>query len=246
MATINNMSMNNYNVSSLFSNLNTSSKTQSSALSLSDYAAIRNGSYKKLMSAYYGSGAASGTDDSKDTSSLVRSLTTTSSDATSLAERTSALLDDASLYEKKDIVKKDEKTGEKSTVNDYDWDKIADKVQKFVDSYNETIEDAGESTTRGVLQNALWMTKVTSQNKNLLSQVGITVGGNNKLELDQDELKKANMSTIKSVFGSSSGYASQIQYKAKQISSAAQSSASAYTNTGKYNSSYTSAYNTIV
>lgn len=246
MATINNMSMNN-SISSLFSNYNTStSKSNSSTISLSDYAAIKNGSYKKLMSAYYSSDASKGTESTTDTSSLVKSLSTTSSDATSLAERTSALLDDKSLYEKKDVVKKDEKTGEKTTTNDYDWDKITDKVKKFIDAYNDTIEDAGESTTRGVLQNALWMTKTTAQNKNLLSQIGISVGGNNKLQLDEDELKKASMSTIKSVFASSTGYASQIQYKALQISNAAQSSASAYSKNGKYNTSYSSAYNTIV
>ena len=45
----------NYNVSTLFSSLNTGSTSGTSGLSsvLSDYGAIRNGSYGKLLKAYY-------------------------------------------------------------------------------------------------------------------------------------------------------------------------------------------------
>ena len=247
MATINGMTTNGYSISSLFSNLSTSSSSSSSssgAISLSDYAAIRNGSYKKLMTAYYSSETSS--DSSVDTSSLVKSLTVTSSDATSLAESASALLSNQKLYEKTEITSKDETTGKETTTTDYDWDQLEKKVNAFISAYNDTIDDAGNSTTRSVLQNALWMTKITSQNRSLLGEVGITIGSGNKLELDEDTFKNANMSTIQSVFGSSSGYAAQIQYKASQISSSAAYSASAYTKNGTYTSSASSSYNTLV
>jgi len=170
----------------------------------------------------------------------------TSSDATSLAESASALLSDDSLYEKTEVTKTDEDTGKKITETDYDWDKITKKINNFISAYNDTIEDAGESTTKSVLQNALWMTKVTGQNKDLLAEIGISVTSGNKLELDEDALKEANMSTIKSIFGSSTGYGAQIQYKASQISAAATTSASAYTSSGSYASAASSSYTTVV
>ena len=45
-----------------------------------------------------------------------------------------------------------------------------------------------------------WMTKITKSTESLLERAGISVGANNKLELDEDALKKADISTLKSIF----------------------------------------------
>ena len=57
-------------------------------------------------------------------------------------------LNDSSLWEKKKIKKKDEKTGEEIAVEDYDWDKITKAVKSFVEDYNDVVKEAGESNTK--------------------------------------------------------------------------------------------------
>ena len=58
--------------------------------------------------------------------------------AGSMANAAKALMND-SLWQKKPVSKKD---GE-----DYDWKAITKALKDFVDSYNKTIEGAGESGT---------------------------------------------------------------------------------------------------
>ena len=197
-------------------------------VSVSDYAMIKNGSYGKLMKAYYAKQDAdklSQTGDSSQTLTLMRSS------ADSLKKSAEAL-GNASLYEKKKFKKKDGETGEEIEVEDYDWDAITKAVKTFVDDYNSVVEQAGNSETKNVLCNAAWMTSITEKAGNLLSKVGITVGKGNKLEFDEEALKKKttlgesgikldNISTLKSVFTGYGSFASQISQKASSISGAA-------------------------
>lgn len=94
------------------------------------------------------------------------------------------------------------------------------------------VEQAGNSETKNVLRNAAWMTGITEKAGNLLSKVGITIGKGNKLEFDEEGLKKKttlgesgiefdNISTLKSLFTGYGSFASQIEQKASAISSAA-------------------------
>lgn len=197
-------------------------------INVSDYAMIKNGSYGKLMKAYYAKQDADKLSQFGDSS---KTLTLMRSSADSLKKSAEAL-GDASLYEKKKFKKKDEETGEEIEVEDYDWDAITKAVKTFVDDYNSVVEQAGNSETKNVLRNAAWMTSITEKAGNLLSKVGITVGKGNKLEFDEEALKKKttlgesgieldNISTLKSVFTGYGSFASQIAQKASAISSAA-------------------------
>ena len=199
-----------------------------SGINVSDYAMIKNGSYGKLMKAYYANQDAnklSQTGDSSKTLMLMRS------NADSLKKSAEAL-SDASLYEKKKFKKKDEETGEEIEVEDYDWDAITKAVKSFVEDYNSVVEQAGNSETKNVLRNAAWMTEITGKAGNLLSKAGITVGKGNKLEFDEETLKKKttlanssiefdNISTLKSLFTGYGSFADKIAQKASAISSAA-------------------------
>ena len=111
---------------------------------LSDYAAIKNGSYRKLMKAYYAKQDAEKLSGKGDTS---QKLTLMKTSADSLKKSADAL-NDSSLWEKKKIKKKDEKTGEEIEVEDYDWDKITKAVKSFVEDYNDVVKEAGESNTK--------------------------------------------------------------------------------------------------
>ena len=206
----------NVDYSALFGGTSDSSSVGNTNM-LSDYAAIKNGSYGKLMKAYYAK----------------QELTLMKTSADSLKKSADAL-NDASLWEKKKIKKKDEKTGEETEVEDYDWDAITKKVKSFIDDYNDVVKEAGESNTKDVLRNASWMTGMTDKTSHLLSKIGITIGKGNKLELDEDELKKADISSLKTVFTGYNSFAGKTAQKATGISNAANRASATYTNNGTY------------
>lgn len=118
-----------------------------------------------------------------------KTLTLMRSSADSL-KKSAEVLGDVSLYEKKKFKKRDEETGEEIEVEDYDWDAITKAVKTFVDDYNSVVEQAGNSETKNVLRNAAWMTSITEKAGNLLLKAGITIGKGNKLEFDEEGLKK--------------------------------------------------------
>ena len=192
-------------------------------INVSDYAMIKNGSYGKLMKAYYAKQDADKLSQFGDSS---KTLTLMRSSADSL-KKSAEVLGDVSLYEKKKFKKKDEETGEEIEVEDYDWDAITKAVKTFVDDYNSVVEQAGNSETKNVLRNAAWMTGITEKAGNLLSKVGITIGKGNKLEFDEEGLKKKttlgesgiefdNISTLKSLFTGYGSFASQIERKLRR------------------------------
>lgn len=76
-------------------------------------------------------------------------LTLMKTSADSLKKSADAL-NDSSLWGKKKIKKKDEKTGEEIEAEDYDWDKITKAVKSFVEDYNDVVKEAGESNTKDV------------------------------------------------------------------------------------------------
>ena len=140
----------NVDFSALFSGMSDSSSIGNTNM-LSDYAAIKNGSYGKLMKAYYAKQDAEKLSGKGDTS---QKLTLMKTSADSLKKSADAL-NDSSLWEKKKIKKKDEKTGEEIEVEDYDWDKITKAVKSFVEDYNDVVKEAGESNTKDALKDLL-------------------------------------------------------------------------------------------
>ena len=249
MATINNYmksSLNSMNTSmytSLFGNSN-----DSTANFLSDYASVKNGSYGKLLKAYYTKGesssgfpGASFLPDTKntgmaDSAQKLSRIQTVSSD---LSKSSQALLND-SLWEKK------ETRSEDGTLrSDYDWDAITKAVSSFVKDYNQMLTTAVDSDTKGVLRNAYNMTEITRVNQRLLAEAGINIGEGNKLEVDTSKLKTAKMSTLKSLFQDSYSYVGSISQKVANINSAA-GGKSLYTQNAKYSTTVASAIATTV
>ncbi len=240
MSTINNDYSSQYNTnvdfSSYFgisgSSASSASGVTDNAFSLADYASIKNGSYSKLLKAYYAN-----QDAKAEKGDSAKSLTLMKSGADALKKSADAL-NDASLWEKKKIKKKDEKTGQETEVEDYDWEAITKAVKSFIDNYNSMVEKAGDSDTKGILRTAAWMTSMTERNSTLLSKAGITIGEGNKLKLDEDTLKKANMSTLKSLFTGPQSYSAKIAYKASQLGTAAShAKETTYTKNGDYSKS---------
>ena len=204
---------NNTDYSYLFNNMQPTST--GGTFSLGDYAAIKNGSYKKLLKAYY---AKQDAEKSTISSDAMKNSSLVKSSADALKKSANALNNEA-LWEKKE---------------DYDWDAITKAVKSFVDDYNSLVKLAGNSDSKDVLRNAVWMTGMTEANDNLLSKAGITVGKGNQMELNEDILKKADISTLKTLFTGRNSLADKIATKANSISNAAARTSGTYRNNGTY------------
>ncbi|MBD5545197.1 MAG: hypothetical protein HDR01_13440 [Lachnospiraceae bacterium] len=238
----------------LFSGMMTNNSTGGSSLSnlLADYASIKNGSYGKLMKAYYSrnngsttsSAASSSTSksNSKDDDKTIAEIKTSSS---SLYSSTKALLDtgEKSVFKQEDITTKDE-NGVESTVKGYNTDKIYKAVKSFVDDYNNMLEEGSNSYNSKILNSLKSMISTTKANERLLSKVGITINSDDTISINEEEFKKADMTTVKSIFNSTGSYGYSINTRAAFINSYAVNDAKA--GSGLYSSSanYLSSYNT--
>ncbi len=204
------------------------SSSSGSTFSLSDHYMIKNGTYKKLMKAYYATENAEDAEDgtsTEDTRDDKTSLLGVKANAASLNNSLEDLRS-SSLYEATGENEKGDKT--------YDRDKILKNVKSFVEDYNDYIKSSSKLDNESILRKSLKMTKLTSVNSELLSQVGIEVGGDNTLKLDEDKLKEAHVTTLNTLFAGVGSYGDQIQNTARQSYLQANSLA--------YNSSHASSY----
>lgn len=230
-------------VGTLFSGLSTSSKTSNYAGStniLSDYYSIKNGSYKKLLTAYYDKfgedskiDANSSTSTSADSTAKLSQAKSASGD---LQESATNLLAKGSTSLFKEAETKDDKG---NVTTGYNMDKIYDGIKSFADNYNKTLDVAGKSNVDSISRSASSMVSTTKSNSNLLKSVGITINNDNTLSVDKDKLKSADVSTLKSLFNTAGSYGYSIGTKASQINASATIEAAktnTYTNTGSYSS----------
>lgn len=246
----------NMDYSTLFSSLsgNSSNNLYSLTNSFSDYASIRNGSYGKLVKAYYTKVASEEeeSDDSTESTSkgtdvtksnpfndtaAAKTYTNVVSKSDNLQESADKLKGtDASTVFKKEYVK-DAESG--TMTYDYNSSKIASAVNSFVKDYNALLSSTDKVSDSTVAARTSYLKKVTSNYEDALSQIGITKGNNGQLSVDSDKLKASNMEAVKNVFGGSSGYAYQVSSAASLIesgaASAASTSGSSYTPFGTYN-----------
>lgn len=239
----------NNNNNNRYSNYNFTSDML--GINYSDYATLRNGSYGKLLKAYYAT-------ENSDVSSLVNNSTTSKdssktlglieSDADKLKEAADALLEKGrkSVFEKKSVTETDGTVSEK-----YDVDAIYSAVDKFVKNYNEVVDSTAESNTTSIANSSKRLLDLTTVNQRLLSKVGITVDEDLHLVVDEKKFKEADMGVVKSIFGSTGGYGYSASAQASMISYHAQYQASksnTYGNNGGYTYNYSTGelYNTYI
>lgn len=238
-------------ISTLFSGLSASRNNNSSSnflgISLTDYSSIRSGSYYKLMKNYYAEEVegkvSSSTSTSKDSA---KTLAQVESAAEDLKSSSDALLEKGS----KSLFKKKELTDEKgNTTTGYDTDAIYKAVKAFADDYNSMIDKADDSNVTGILNATSSMVRGTKANSNMLSKIGITIGSDNKLSVDETAFKKADMGTVKSLFNTQGSYGYQVSTQASMANYYAENEASksnTYGDKGMYTYNYSTGeiYNT--
>ena len=214
--------LNQYNTKDYTSLFNSLPKTKESSTNgfenlATEFNSIRSGSYGKLLSAYYKkmNGGDSATEAiQKETAN--RQLVGGNASSLKSAAKTLSKMDFASTS-KEDSLK---------------------AIKSFISSYNSVIDTADDVNSKGILQNAVWMTNITKKSAGLLNELGISVGENNQLTLDEEKWSNAHTSTKTALFNGRQGFAEKMIYKASQMtnSSAEKASftASAYKNDGDY------------
>ena len=242
----------NMDYSTLFSSLSGNSSNYLSSLtsSFADYASIRNGSYGKLVKAYYAKVGSDNSDsDSSESTSSASSnksstVTSESKNYSNVVSKSDNLQDaadklsstnSASVFTKEYI--KDSESG--NMTYDYNSSKVTSAVKDFIKDYNALLNSTGKVTDATVSARTGYLKKVTSNYEDALSQIGINTNSDGTLTVDSDKLKASSMESVKNVFGGSSGYAYQVSSAASLIesgaASAASTSGSSYTSSGSYN-----------
>ena len=218
MATVRQMSMGYMN--NFYNSSATSSVNQASDLTsvLSEYSSISSGAYKKLLKKYYATNRADAT-----TSAETKPLVEAKENADKLANISNELktVGSKSVFNK--VTKVDEST--KTETKEYDKEAIYKKVSSFVNAYNDTVTSLQDQEATSVLRQGVWLTNLTKSNKGMLEDIGITISADNKLTLDEDTFKKADMTKAKSLFEGNNSLGARVAKKASDITKAAKNEA---------------------
>lgn len=238
----------NNDYSFLFSSLNSSNSSGLGNLNfLSDYASIKNGSYGKLMKAYYSEtrsdavsslAASKSNSISEDDSKALKEM---QSATDSLKESADALLSKA-LFEKKDITVENE-DGTKTTKKDYDRDAIYSAVSQFVEDYNAVLDTSEKISSKSILNKTMNMVTAMVSNESMLSKLGISIEEDSTLKIDKDTFLKADMGTAKTLFGSNGSLGYRVSAQSSLINFAVTNEvnrANTYTQNGTFSSTYSS------
>ena len=218
----------------LFSSLGSSGSSSPNLNFISEYASIKNGSYGKLMKAYY----------AKDETSKSTSKTTTQKQNTIAATTTANLSAVQTTSDKlKDSADALLVKGEKSLFKDESVsDTVYNAVSKFVSDYNSVIKASKEASNTNVGDRTTTMVQTTKANQSLLSKIGITVNQDNTLALDKTSFMASDFSTVKGLFNTTGGFAYRTSAQASLINYAADNAvskaSSIYTTNGTFNKNY--------
>ena len=218
----------------LFSSLNSSSSKSSNSLygiNFADYASIKNGSYGKLLKAYYKQNS---TSDSTSSATTVSSLSKTSVDATVKKE-----LNDIQTYsnEVRDSAAALMEKGSKSVFKNEDMDKVYEAVSALTEDYNTLMEKGQASSSSSVTKSADSMAYMVKGYEDSLNEIGITIGKDNQLSIDKDTFMNADVDKVKSLFNGNSSLSYLISSKETAIGNTAYSESNKstlYTANGTY------------
>jgi hypothetical protein len=235
------------NAASLFQN--SSSSSLGSTSFLSDYASIKNGSYFKLLKSYYGGNEKAGnmlessnlsTATAKDTA---RKLTSLEQGAEGLKSAANALVDTG----KNSVFNKVEKKGEDGkTTKEYDVDAIYNKVNEFVNGYNDVIEASEDVNSSAIAKSVDSMSDASIGQSKRLAEIGISINGDGTLSLNKETFTKSNMETVKNLFNGHSSYGYQTAAKASKVDYYAQNEAkkaNTYNQLGQFSNNNSVSFN---
>lgn len=206
---------------------------------LGDYAAIKNGSYGKMLKSYYNKLEKQEAEESGKTNQKKAGKVKDSASASAAQ----SLYKSASTLEGLNYDDRSEKN----------IAKITDAVSAFVKDYNNLMKNADKSSNTSVQKQAESLYNSYYSNYKLFAKVGITMNSDKTLSFDEDTMKTAlsdtehaKGATVKTLFGGIGSFADKAMNKASQIYQAAGDGESVTSSKAKYagTSSYTSSTST--
>lgn len=207
--------------SGLFSGLSNNSGNSFYA-SLSDYSSIKSGSYKKLLNAYYD------TKSGKTSSAAGDILSGKNADSTDRLKTVDKTLTDVKSSADK-LVKSATAMYSKGKGSVFSADAGSEDtikgVKQFVSDYNNLLDSTKNTVTRNVTSTTKFLTGTVNTYAKSLENIGITIGSDNKLTIDEDKLKNAGEDAVKSIFNGTSSLSFAVASKATTIGNYAQSAA---------------------
>lgn len=181
---------------------------------LSDYFSVKNGTYLKLAKKYYASEAG----ESKKSSSSSKLSTADEKKVKLTQEAAKKAVGSLKDLMDNDLFKKVETTdADGNKVKDYDRKTILKNLKSFIEDYNSVLDNAGEMEDGSVLKNTLRMIQETEVYAKSLSKIGITIGKDNKLSIDEEKFGEADLLEAKNLFTGSISFASNIASKLTKI-----------------------------
>ena len=234
-----------FDITSMLGSSDQGSGNSMSSFSFTDYAAIKNGSYGKLVKSYYSGTTkeieAQKAQSVKSTDGTVKKKETSEVDKTGLTQikkDADLLKESANALSKDDLWKKtDGKT---------DTAAITSAVKDFAANYNKVIDQATKVNSKEIAQDMKFMTGMTDTFSKVLGKIGITVASDGKMTVDEEALAKADTNTIKSLFNGNGTYGSQIADKANAVFRDADISSSIYDSNATATSALSSVYNQFI
>ncbi len=219
------MKISNDNLSKLFSSYAAADTTGTTQL-LTNYASIKNGSYNKLLKAYYNE--AKKTDVKSTGEKTTEDKTKVSNNATEsiLADAEASEL--SAVKSSSDDLKAAADSIDKLLTSGADTDALASAIKDFADKYNEVVKNTSKVDHPAVAKQAASLKDATKINSNLLSSIGVDINKDNTLSVDTDKVKKASDSTLKTLFSNKGSYADNVSAKASMLSNSASGALTAH------------------
>lgn len=183
----------------------------------SDWSSLKNGSYHKLMKAYYGNMSESNSTSSKAarTGSVLdqileekkkpqvsQEVQEANSNVTS---GISGLKNSVSTLRNKDTYK-DTENGSSAE------EKVVSAVKNYVSQYNDTVKAAKKSTMSSQTSHVAGMMRSSAENAQKLAEIGITINNDGTLQLSEGKLKSTDFSKVQQLFSADDimSYGSQV------------------------------------
>ena len=173
---------------------------------LSDYASIKNGSYGKLMKAYYGNTGSSGITASAGktgTSNVLERILEEKKNpkvSKKTQEANSNLTSGISNLIKSVSTLQSDKTYTTADGGTSAADKVVSAVKDYVSMYNNVVSASKESTLTSKVSHVASLMRSTESNSGKLAEIGITINRDGTLQLNEGKLKATDISKVQELF----------------------------------------------
>lgn len=100
-------------------------------------------------------------------------------------------------------------------------DQMLAAVKDFAESYNDTLDGLQKTDSLKALEKGVSLVNTTKAYARSLSRIGLKVGSDNRLTVDEEQVKEATPEMFRSLFSGNYSYANKVADKASDISRAA-------------------------